>query len=69
MAGPNLPRISAPLLPFFELPELKTSAPLTPLTPELVLRIVMTPLVVAVPSPAETLTVPPVCTVLRPAET
>mgnify|MGYP004284218933 CR=1 FL=1 len=59
MAAPE-PRISAPLLPFFELPELNTSAPLTPLTPEFVLRIVITPLVVAVPSPAATLTAPPV---------
>ena len=55
-------------MPPLELPELNTKAPLTPLTPEFVLRIVTTPLVVAVPSPAAMLTAPPVCTVLRPAE-
>ena len=63
------PSSSAPLLPLTELPELNTSAPLTPLTPAFVLRIVITPLVVAVPSPAAMLTAPPVCTVLRPADT
>jgi hypothetical protein len=49
-------------------PELKTSAPLTPVVPLFALRIVTTPLDVDVPSPLLRLTAPPVCTVLRPAE-
>ena len=55
------------LLPLTEVPLLKTSAPLTPDAPELALRIVTTPLVVAVPSPEPMEMAPPVCTVLRPA--
>ena len=50
VAAPE-PSISAPLLPSTEVPELKTSAPLTPEVPELIDRIVMAPLDVAVPSP------------------
>ena len=41
--------------------------PLTPDVPELIDRIVMAPLDVAVPSPLATCTAPPVITVLRPA--
>jgi hypothetical protein len=65
VAAPD-PRISAPLFPVFDEPELKTSAPLTPVVPLFALRIVTTPLDVDVPSPLLRLTAPPVCTVLRP---
>ena len=49
------------------MPELNTSMPLTPLTPELADRMLTMPLDVAVPSPDARLTAPPVLTVLRPA--
>ena len=46
-------------------PDENTSEPLTPEAPELAERIVTTPLDVAVPSPDDRCTAPPVCTVLR----
>jgi len=55
-----------PLFPPFALPELNTSMPLTPPLPELKLRMVTIPLLVAVPSPLERLNAPPVWTTLRP---
>jgi hypothetical protein len=57
----------APEFPDVAVPELKTSAPLTPATPELADRMLTIPELVAVPSPDPMLTVPPVFTVLRPA--
>merc|ERR1719482_517541 len=61
------PIMMAPLLPLTDVPVLKISMPLTPEVPELIDRIVMAPLDVAVPSPLARCTAPPVCTVLRPA--
>jgi len=58
-----------PLLPELVVPELKNKVPLAPATPALVLRILMSPLVVAVPSPDVKYKDPPVLTVLRPALT
>jgi hypothetical protein len=55
-------------LPDTDVPELKTSDPLTPDVPELIERIVTTPLEVAVPSPEPIEIAPPVWTVLRPAD-
>jgi hypothetical protein len=57
----------APEFPDDVVPELKTSAPLTPATPELADRMLTIPELVAVPSPDPILTSPPVFTVLRPA--
>ena len=50
----------APLLPDTAVPLLKTSMPLTPLVPELMERMAMAPLEVAVPSPLARCTAPPV---------
>jgi hypothetical protein len=58
-----------PLLPALAVPELKNKVPLAPEEPPLVLRILMTPLVVAVPSPDVMNNDPPVLTMLRPAFT
>ena len=44
-----VPSSMAPLLPVTAVPELKISMPLTPAVPELIERIVMAPLDVAVP--------------------
>jgi hypothetical protein len=46
-----VPTSIAPLFPLTAVPELKISMPLTPDVPELIERIVMIPLDVAVPSP------------------
>jgi len=54
-------------LPLLALPLLKTNIPLTPEAPELILRMLIIPLVVAVPSPLARVKEPPVFTVLRPA--
>merc|ERR1711991_46586 len=63
-----VPSSMAPLLPPFDVPLLKISAPLTPDVPELIDRIVIAPLDVDVPSPDAIATPPPVCAVLRPAD-
>merc|ERR1740138_178641 len=63
------PTNSAPLLPLFDEPELNTSRPLTPDVPAFAVRIEITPLLVAVPSPLSRLSAPPLCTVLRPDRT
>ncbi len=60
------PSTTAPLFPLLEDPELNTSDPLPPAIPALKLRMVTEPLLVAVPSPEDKLTAPPVCKVLRP---
>jgi len=62
-----VPSIIAPLFPLLALPELNTSIPLVPVFPAFMLRIETMPLLVAVPSPLDTLNAPPECTVLRPA--
>jgi len=62
-----LPNSMAPLFPLLELPELNNSTPLPPEEPALILRIVIVPLLDAVPSPLEKLRDPPVVVVLRPA--
>jgi hypothetical protein len=54
------PRTTAPLFPLLEDPELNTSAPLLPATPALKVRILTEPLLVAVPSPEDRLSAPPV---------
>ena len=64
-----LPMYKAPLLALIDVPELKTSRPLTPVLPEFAVRIVILPLLLAVPSPVSKLRKPPVCTVLTPART
>jgi len=56
-----------PLFPLTAVPLLKYNAPLEPATPLFVDRILMSPLLVAVPSPLAKLNRPPVLTVLRPA--
>ena len=53
-------------MPLLAEPELNTSRPLTPVVPAFALRIEITPLLVAVPSPLSILTDPPVGAVLRP---
>jgi hypothetical protein len=58
-----------PLFPPLDDPELNNIAPLTPNSPAFTLRIVTVPLVVAVPSPLDTLKAPPVWTALRPENT
>ncbi len=65
VAAPD-PSTTAPLFPPLEDPELNMSAPLPPATPAFTLRMVTEPLLVAVPSPEDKLTAPPVCKVLRP---
>jgi hypothetical protein len=57
----------APEFPDVVVPELKTSAPLTPATPELEDRMLTIPELVAVPSPDPILTSPPVSVVPTPA--
>ena len=49
------PKNKAPLFPLLADPELNTSRPLTPFVPAFALRIEITPLLVAVPSPLSTL--------------
>ena len=63
------PTDRVPLLPPFAEPELNTSRPLTPAEPAFAVRIDITPLLVAVPSPLSRLSEPPLCTVLRPDST
>jgi hypothetical protein len=58
-----------PLFPLLEEPELNTNDPLLPLTPAFMLRIVIVPLLEAVPSPLDTLNNPPDAVVLRPDST
>ena len=60
------PKSTDPLFPLLALPELKSRTPLVPTAPEFDERILIVPLLVAVPSPLETLIAPPVLTVLRP---
>jgi hypothetical protein len=57
----------APVLLAAAVPELKKSAPLAPAAPPFVDRIFTSPLEVALPSPLNKLSRPPVATVLRPA--
>jgi len=64
-----LPMTTPPLFPELEDPELKYNAPLTPAAPLFRLRMITSPLVVAVPSPEDSRILPPVCTVLLPAAT
>jgi hypothetical protein len=59
-----LPIAIAPVLPELDVPELNVSAPLKPAVPAFAVRIVIAPLVVAVPSPVVIETEPPVTTVL-----
>ncbi|MEC8428447.1 MAG: hypothetical protein VXZ35_08475, partial [Pseudomonadota bacterium] len=68
VAAPE-PRYRAPLFPLLADPELNTSRPLTPFVPAFALRIEITPLLVAVPSPLSKLSAPPVFTLLRPDST
>jgi hypothetical protein len=53
-----------PVLPELDVPELKTSTPLTPKFPALAVLIVIAPLVLAMPWPVLTPTAPPVCLAL-----
>jgi len=66
VAAPE-PSHTCPLLPLEVLPVLKTSEPDAPFEPALVVRKKTEPLLVAVPSPLDRLSRPPVLTVLRPA--
>ena len=63
------PTYSAPLLPSTRCARAEHQRPLAPSAPEFALRIEITPLLVAVPSPLSRLSAPPVCTVLRPDST
>jgi hypothetical protein len=58
-----------PVVPELDVPELKTSTPLTPLAPALAVRMVTAPLDVAMPWPLTIPTAPPVRTVLSPEAT
>jgi hypothetical protein len=58
-----------PLVPLLDVPELKTSTPLTPVSPALADATVIAPLDVAIPSPLVTPMEPPVWTVLCPEVT
>jgi hypothetical protein len=62
-----VPILRPPLLPLLLLPELNISMPLVPSSPAFIERMVIIPLLVAVPSPLPIPTAPPVFTVLRPA--
>ena len=53
-----------PLLPELLVPELNNNTPLTPVAPAFALRIVIAPLLVAMPAPPTTPTAPPVWIVL-----
>ena len=71
LIDPALPVVAAPepieiepVLPELDVPELKTSTPLTPLSPAFAVLIVMAPLVLAMPCPLLTPIAPPVWTVL-----
>jgi hypothetical protein len=59
-----VPRKMAPEEPEFDVPELNESRPLTPLSPAFEVRIVIAPLVLAIPWPLAKLMAPPVWTVL-----
>ena len=59
----------APDEPELDVPELKASKPLIPLCPAFDVAILIAPLVLAMPWPLVTLTVPPVRTVLSPDAT
>ena len=61
-----VPTMTPPLLPDDVVPELNASEPLAPDSPAFMLRMSTAPLDVAVPSPDDRLSSPPVCTVLRP---
>ena len=74
--APERPPVAAPVpikmlpvLPPLLDPVLKYNDPLTPAVPAFKLRITTAPLDVAVPSPDDTRTAPPVFAVLRPAFT
>jgi hypothetical protein len=58
--APPLPIEIDPLVPEDDVPELKLSTPLTPLAPAFALRMMIAPLVVAVPLPVVNATYPPV---------
>jgi hypothetical protein len=62
-----LPILIAPLLPVLLTPELKTRTPLLPLAPLFILLITTEPEVVVVPSPEDTISVPPVFMIDLPA--
>jgi hypothetical protein len=71
LTAPPLPPVEAaepieivPVVPELAVPELNTITPLTPLWPELDERIVIAPLVLAMPWPLVTPMAPPVSTVL-----
>ena len=64
-----VPREIVPDEPELVVPELNLSDPLTPASPALDVRIVMAPLVLAMPWPVVMSTVPPVATVLSPLST
>jgi hypothetical protein len=74
LIDPPLPNVAAPepieiepLLPTLEVPELKTNTPLVPEAPAFAVLIVMTPLLVGMPSPLTIPTAPPERIVLCPA--
>ena len=58
--------MTAPEFPELDVPVLKRSSPLAPFAPAFALRIVIDPLVVVVPSPDPSATIPPVFTCDRP---
>jgi hypothetical protein len=58
-----------PVVPELDVPELKTSTPLAPLSPALAVRMTTAPLDVAMPWPPTIPTAPPVRTVLSPDAT
>ena len=63
VAAPE-PIQTVPVVPSLDVPELNVITPLTPEVPALAVRIVIVPLVVAVPSPVVIEIEPPVRTVL-----
>jgi hypothetical protein len=56
-----------PVVPELDVPELNVITPLTPDVPAFAERIVIAPVVVAVPSPDVSVIAPPVCLAPRPA--
>jgi hypothetical protein len=54
------PMDTDPVLPELEVPELNTSTPLTPLSPEFAVRTVIVPVVLAIPCPVVIEMAPPV---------
>ena len=71
LTAPPLPPVEAaepfemaPVVPELDVPELNDSKPLTPFAPALDVRIVIAPLVLAMPWPLVTPMAPPVSTVL-----